>query len=472
MKRKVLHINLKAIPSGNIDTFEVKVDSRIKDEAKKEKYIEENKEKQFKKRAENPSTADIAVLSAAFDFGDIETFSINNKQNLTEKDLLVEFSEWVLENKFVDEDGDLIDYDIYWSGFDIGSFELSILFKKCIKYKLYKLAQLIPKGSFNKQIVDSFEMWTGGLTDFKSKTTLVDVQKYLAIDDAPVLMKSEMVYDCYINDNMDDIMDYCEKDLMQKREIYNIISPGVIVEGVNSSFSFNKKNMPKKILHMDLETIPSGNIDDIEVKVDSRIKDEVKKAQFIKDNKEKQFRDRAKNPSTADIIVASAAFDHEGIMSFVVNKDEDLSEEDLLTDFSEWIEENRVLENHDGVMEYEILWCGFNIRSYDLNIIFKKCIKYRLYPLAKLISRKRYDKKVLDLLEMWTGSTKMDLRGGNKMKDVREYLDLPGKTAGMDGSMVYDFYLDGRIDDITHYCECDVQEERELYDLMLPGMEL
>lgn len=234
----------------------------------------------------------------------------------------------------------------------------------------------------------------------------------------------------------------------------------------------SNNNAPIKILHFDLETIPSGNIDDFEVSVPKNYKSEETIAKYIKENRVEQFRKRSLNTSTADIVAASIAAGDGDIESFFVNPDENLTEKELLEEFEEFVMEEAREEDkeNDCTIEYVIYWCGYNIRNYDLNILFKKAIKYKLYDLAKLIPRSNYDKRIIDLQEIWTGSRMMDPKGGNKMKDVREYLGLEGKTAGMDGSMVYDYYLEGRIEEISDYCDADVQEERELYHIFKPGL--
>jgi predicted PolB exonuclease-like 3'-5' exonuclease len=232
------------------------------------------------------------------------------------------------------------------------------------------------------------------------------------------------------------------------------------------------KNLPIKILHFDFETIPSGFIDDIVVKVPKTFKKEEAIEKYIEENREEQFRKRSVNTSTADLVAASIAAGDGEILSFSVNPDKNLTEKELLEDFSEYVLEEAVTSDEEGTIKYAIYWCGFNIRDFDLNILFKKAIKYKLYDLAKLVPRGSYDKRVIDLRELWTGTRQNDPKGGNKMKDVREYLGLEGKTAGMDGSMVYDYYLEGRIEEISHYCDCDVEEEREIFKLLEPGISL
>ena len=56
---------------------------------------------------------------------------------------------------------------------------------------------------------------------------------------------------------------------------------------------------------------------------------------------------------------------------------------------------------------------------------------------------------VMDLLALYQG------RAVAPLDDIARLLDLPGKV-GMDGSLVWDAYLDGRTAEIRDYCETDV----------------
>lgn len=232
--------------------------------------------------------------------------------------------------------------------------------------------------------------------------------------------------------------------------------------------------MPKKIIFIDGETIPSGNIDDFEVKVPGTFKNKEKIEEYKNnpENRIEQFKKRAVNTSTADFVAISFAVGDGDIINLLANPDEDLTEENMLCELEELIMKEAVEEDEEGFTNYDIYWCGFKIRDYDLQILFKKAIKYKLYNLAKLIPRNRYDKRVIDIYELWTGSNTLDPKGGNKMKDIREFLGLEGKTYGMDGSEVYEYYLQERYTEISEYCESDVEEEREIFYLMRPGLEL
>lgn len=221
---------------------------------------------------------------------------------------------------------------------------------------------------------------------------------------------------------------------------------------------------------MDLETIPSGNIDDIEVKVPGNYKNQESIDKYIAENREKQFRQRSLNPSRADIAAIAFAVDDSDVMSLWTEPDnESLSERVALTRFWDEINKDIFEETLTGTIQNDVYWVGFNIRQFDLNILFKKAIKYQLYDLAKIIPRHRYDSKVVDIMEIWTGGA-LGFDGGNTMKEVMEYLGMSGKRTGMDGSMVYDYYMEGRYQEIAEYCASDVEEERELFYVIEQGI--
>ena len=56
---------------------------------------------------------------------------------------------------------------------------------------------------------------------------------------------------------------------------------------------------------------------------------------------------------------------------------------------------------------------------------------------------------LMDLLALYQG------RGNAPLDELAKLMGLPGKL-GMDGSAVWQGWLDGRIDDIRDYCETDV----------------
>ena len=107
------------------------------------------------------------------------------------------------------------------------------------------------------------------------------------------------------------------------------------------------------------------------------------------------------------------------------------------------------------------LFIGHNHVAFDLPFIFRRAVILGIEPPKFLPAIPRpWDESVFDTMYQWAGH-------GNRisMDALCEALGIPGKD-GMDGSMVCDAYLDGRIADIAEYCRGDVWRTRQIYRLM------
>ena len=140
----------------------------------------------------------------------------------------------------------------------------------------------------------------------------------------------------------------------------------------------------------------------------------------------------------------------------------------------------------EGVDEYELLemvqeaivptakmqrglaptWVGHNVKNFDLPWLWRKCIKYGLYELARVIPRGRYPKDVEDTMELWA----IDYKDHVSLSKIAAFLGLGGKTNGLDGSKVYDAWKAGEYDRIAEYCMGDVELTREIHAKMRAGM--
>ncbi|MBS0287658.1 MAG: 3'-5' exonuclease [Proteobacteria bacterium] len=71
----------------------------------------------------------------------------------------------------------------------------------------------------------------------------------------------------------------------------------------------------------------------------------------------------------------------------------------------------------------------------------------------------RYHARHLDLMDTLAGYNQKSFA---KLEDIAVMLGLPGKM-GMSGNLVLENYLQGKIDDIRHYCETDVLNTYLIY---------
>lgn len=106
-------------------------------------------------------------------------------------------------------------------------------------------------------------------------------------------------------------------------------------------------------------------------------------------------------------------------------------------------------------------WVAHNGIGFDFKWIKRKAIQYGLPWLAQSIKTERYGSNVVDTMQLWQMG---DYREPyTKLSKIAEFLGIPDNTNGVDGSMIYDMYLAGRIDEICEYCRNDVDQVRAVY---------
>jgi predicted PolB exonuclease-like 3'-5' exonuclease len=85
------------------------------------------------------------------------------------------------------------------------------------------------------------------------------------------------------------------------------------------------------------------------------------------------------------------------------------------------------------------------------------------WEMGKYLSFARYSNlPIFDTMQEWSnwGSQKVGL------EHVALALGIPTPKEGIDGSEVWNFYKDGKINDICEYCKRDVETTRAVYNRM------
>ena len=102
---------------------------------------------------------------------------------------------------------------------------------------------------------------------------------------------------------------------------------------------------------------------------------------------------------------------------------------------------------------------GHNIWAFDLPFIYKRSIIFGVKPRALNFARYR-NLPIYDTMcewDLWNfGKTQ-------KLDTLARVLGLPSSKDKMDGSMVWPYYREGRIDEINKYCMKDVELTRKVY---------
>lgn len=227
--------------------------------------------------------------------------------------------------------------------------------------------------------------------------------------------------------------------------------------------------MVELYVYLDLETLPPEMNDEELKKFNDNLsppktlKDPVKIENWYTENVEKKYRDLAKSSSTANVATLGYAFNENNAVCLY---DEKRDEKSLLEAFYEDII-NEINNQHvDGdinSLNYTIKFVGFNCRKFDLDLLWKRAKFHGLHDLAKLIPRDKWDKNVIDIMEVFLGSNYHEYISQNA---VCEYFKIEQKPNGIDGSKVYDYWMAGRYEEISQYNIYDVETVRKLFKIL------
>jgi len=130
----------------------------------------------------------------------------------------------------------------------------------------------------------------------------------------------------------------------------------------------------------------------------------------------------------------------------------------LLTDFNSML-------NVLHVQRPSALFAGFNIVGFDLPFINKRMLSNDIEPHACLDTgeQKPWEQRVLDLSKFWQGSSFYP----DSLSAILYALGLPTSKSTMSGAGVSDAFYEGKIDEITNYCEGDVFATANVYRKLL-----
>lgn len=215
------------------------------------------------------------------------------------------------------------------------------------------------------------------------------------------------------------------------------------------------------LLFLDLETIPYDTAiseDDILALVPGTIKKEETRQKWLEENKDeaikKIIKERSLNFLKCKIICLSFAIGDEPVEAITGNEDKIL--EIFQSKLKAYVDEHR-----GG---FESTFSGFtlvghNLKGFDAPILFLRAAKYNLAILQRVLFDAR--KNIHDTMEMaafYKYNTHISL------DNICEFLGIATPKDKMDGSQVYDYYKEGKIQEISNYCNKDVEACRAVYD--------
>ena len=122
-------------------------------------------------------------------------------------------------------------------------------------------------------------------------------------------------------------------------------------------------------------------------------------------------------------------------------------------------DEKQMLEQFWTAAQGVWRFVGHNIWAFDLPFLYKRSIIHGVKPLTLNFARYR-NVPIYDTMMEWE---LWNFQNRQKLDTLAKVLRLPTSKDEMDGSMVADYFKEGRIAEINKYCMKDVELTRKVY---------
>jgi len=208
------------------------------------------------------------------------------------------------------------------------------------------------------------------------------------------------------------------------------------------------------LLFLDCETIPRQDLspNPSMVKAPANYKKEEAIKKYQEEHAEEAYRKLALDPFGAQIIVIAAAWNDGDIVSFYGE-----DERQVIFSFNMWL-----ASLDTNTPAYARGLCGFNIANFDAPMLYLRGCKYGAIHVSDITNKKPFDEQLYDVMRMAFPTKRNEYVS---MDVLCRFFGMEGKE-GIDGSMVYDMYKAGKIEEIRTYCESDVDKTRQLYNIL------
>lgn len=122
-------------------------------------------------------------------------------------------------------------------------------------------------------------------------------------------------------------------------------------------------------------------------------------------------------------------------------------------------DEKEILTNFWNAASGVHRYVGHNIWAFDLPFIYKRSIINSIKPIPLNFARYR-NIPIYDTMMEWE---LWNIKKAQKLDTLAKVLGFPTSKDEMDGSMVADYFKQGKIEEIKKYCMKDVELTRKVY---------
>lgn len=105
------------------------------------------------------------------------------------------------------------------------------------------------------------------------------------------------------------------------------------------------------------------------------------------------------------------------------------------------------------------LFIGHNIMEFDLKFIYKRSVIHNIRPSQNLNFARYRNNPIYDTMREWE-------RWGQDfiaLDTLAKILGLESSKKELDGSKVYEYFLQGKLEEIYQYCKADVEVVKKVY---------
>jgi len=206
---------------------------------------------------------------------------------------------------------------------------------------------------------------------------------------------------------------------------------------------------------IDIETIPTQNADYQNyvcenLKAPGNYKNAKAIEKWLEENKGEAVNKTALDGAFGEIVVIGVAIDDETPVLFYREDWQSADREaDILTRFNNYLREKA---NKSTTVP---LFIGHNITKFDDRFIFQRAVINGVKPYYTTSRQNTYD-----TMTEWAGyGNTVSLDKLCKVLDIEQKGDI-------DGSKVWQYVQDGKINEVAEYCAKDVERVRQIYKRM------
>ena len=122
--------------------------------------------------------------------------------------------------------------------------------------------------------------------------------------------------------------------------------------------------------------------------------------------------------------------------------------------------EKEILKEFWKIARNVDLFIGHNIIDFDLRFIYKRSVIHGIKPTRELNFARYRSDPIYDTMREWE---KWSLKGQTSLDTLAKIFGFQSSKDKLDGSQVYETYLEKRYQDIYDYCKKDVELTRKIY---------